>query len=63
MADDLSSEYVQQIEDCKKRGAKMTYWETNFIDSLSKQIADGKAPSQKRVDILDRIWEKVTKHG
>lgn len=50
------------IEDCENRCEKMTEWEVTFIDSLKHQLArSGGSPSPKQEEILDRIWEKVTR--
>ena len=55
-------EYTTLIEDCEKRSERLTPWECGFIDSLKRQVLDGKGPSPKQVEILDRIWEKATVH-
>ena len=52
-------EAVQMIDDCENRSEKMTDWECQFIDSLSHQIAS-RALSQKQIETLSRIWERVT---
>lgn len=63
-ADDWKNEYMRQIEDCMARDNRMTEWEQNFVQSLSEQLerSDG-GLSQKQIDVLDRVWEKVTKNG
>ena len=60
---DWTSEYLTLIEDCEARSDKLTDWEADFIDSLSRQIAEGRRPTTKQVDCLDNIWEKATKRG
>lgn len=60
---DWTSEYLVLIEDCENRSPKLTDWEAGFIDSLGRQIAEGRRPSAKQIDTLDNIWQKVTKHG
>jgi len=60
---DWSTEYSTLLGDCEERSERLSDWECSFIDSLSQQIAAGKHPSPKQVEILDRIWEKATKRG
>jgi len=57
------NEYLTMIEDCEKRESRMTEWEQSFIDSVSKQISSKEYLSPKQVEIIDRIWEKVTENG
>lgn len=56
-------EYLTLIEDCEKREERLDDWERGFIDSLEKQINNGKIPSQKQIEKLSDIWERVTKKG
>jgi hypothetical protein len=60
---DWTSEYVTLLDDCEQRSERLTEWEATFVDSLRKQIAEGRRPSQKQIDTLDRIWESATKRG
>ena len=60
MNDSWADEYVQMIEDCEKRESKLSDWEAGFIDSLGKQIGDGRTPTLKQLEKLDAIWERVT---
>ena len=60
---DWTEEYLTLIEDCEARESKMTEWEQEFMDSLRKQIEKGRRPSVKQVEVLDRVWEKVTSKG
>ena len=63
MTADWSSEYLTQIEDCEKREMRLTDWERDFIDSLGRQLAAGRRPTPKQIEILDRVWEKATSKG
>ncbi len=54
------SEIVTMIEDCEQRSSKLTNWELEFIDSISKQVGDGNGLSQKQDETLERIWDRVT---
>ena len=58
-----ADEYVTMLEDCEMRSDKLTDWECGFVDSLQKQIADGRRPSEKQVDTLDNIWSRATARG
>lgn len=60
---DWTSEYTALLEDCEKRSDKLSDWELGFIDSLGRQIADGRRPSPKQIDTLDTIWERATARG
>lgn len=58
-----SDEYVTMIVDCENREEMLSDWERTFIDSLRKQIEDGRRPTPKQIDCLDTAWEKATKRG
>lgn len=58
-----TDEYASMLDDCAKRESRMTEWEQQFCDSLSIQISNGRIPSAKQIETLDRIWEKATKNG
>ena len=58
-----ADEYVTILEDREKRSEKLTDWECGFVDSLQRQIADGRRPSAKQVDALDNLWERATADG
>lgn len=53
-------EHATMIEDCQNREEKLSDWEREFIDSIETQMARGQSLTPKQVDVLDRIWEKVT---
>jgi len=63
MATVWTDEYQQMLDDCEKRESRMTEWEQQFCDSLSMQLGRGRIPTQKQIETLDRIWEKVTNDG
>jgi hypothetical protein len=35
-------------------------WETEFVESIGRQVAAGRELSDKQDEILERIWRKVT---
>ena len=54
------NEVYEQIQDCENRSEKLSDWELGFIDSISRQLAKTGSLSQKQIETLDRIWERVT---
>jgi hypothetical protein len=60
---DWTSEYVTLLDDCEQRSERLTEWEAGFVDSLRRQIAEGRRPTPKQIDVLDSLWEKATKRG
>lgn len=58
-----ADEYVIMLEDCEQRSERLSDWEAGFVDSLQRQIADGRRPTPKQVETLDNIWERATKRG
>lgn len=55
-----ADEYLRMLDDCERRESKLNDWERGFVDSLRRQIEDGKTPSAKQLDKLNDIWERVT---
>lgn len=60
---DWEIEYLTLLEDCEKREERLTDWERNFVDSLTKQIDAGRRPSLKQIETLDSVWAKATQRG
>lgn len=56
-------EMVGMIVDCENRSSKLTDWEAGFIDSLQKQIEQGRTPTARQEETLQKIWDKVTDDG
>ena len=55
--------YLELLDDCEKRSEKLSDWECGFVDSLLRQIEDGRRPSAKQVETLDNCWERATARG
>lgn len=53
-----NEEVAQMIADCQKRRAKMSEWERDFMQVISKKSAD--KLTEKQIDRLNLIWDKVT---
>ena len=51
------NEQFQMIEDCENHSARLTDWESKFIDAVSGQDFP---LSQKQNEKLKQIWERVT---
>jgi hypothetical protein len=54
-----TEEHATMIIDCEKRESKLTEWEREFIDSVSRQI-ENRSLSAKQAETLERIWDRVT---
>ena len=46
MSTSTHDEHQQIVKDCEKRESKLTDWERGFIDSISKQMAEGRRRSR-----------------
>ena len=60
---DWTTEYLTLIEDCENRSERLDDWSLSFVDSLSKQIAAGRRPSEKQIEKLNEVWERATAKG
>ena len=58
-----ADEYITLLDDCEKREQRLTEWERSFVDSLRKQLEEGRRPSAKQIQMLDDIWERATARG
>jgi len=59
----MRDEWRQMVDDCMDRESKLSEWEFSFIDSLNILLDNDYSLSLKQIDVLDRIWENVTKNG
>lgn len=59
--ENVRQEQQSMISDCLTRDKKLTAWELDFVNSIATQFDAGKFLSDKQEDILERIWNKVTK--
>ena len=57
------TEYEQMIDDCEKREERLNDWQRGFIDSIAKQMRDGRTLTKKQIETLDSIWERATARG
>lgn len=58
-----ADEYMTLLDDCEKRSEKLSDWECEFVDSLQRQLAEGRRPSAKQIETLDKLWERATARG
>lgn len=58
----MQEEYTMAC-DCSARESQMSEWESDFIESITDRLEEGKSLTRKQAEILDRIWEKVTASG
>lgn len=57
------TEQEQMVEDCEHREERLTDWQRGFIDSIAKQLRDGRSLTTKQAEALDDIWSKATEQG
>lgn len=48
------------IEDCMNRESKLSEWEAKFIDSIDSQLRGENSLTQKQLETLEQIWERIT---
>ena len=58
-----TQEYLTMIEDCEKRDSRLTDWERGFLDSITTWLGDDKPLSERQIETLESIWERVTAKG
>lgn len=56
-------EVSQMISDCEARESRLSEWERGFIDSISKQVEQGRSLTEKQKQRLVDIWEDATEDG
>jgi hypothetical protein len=60
---DWTDEYREQIADCRKRERQLSAWDVDFLASIEERLDDRRPLSQKQINCLDDIWERVTRRG
>lgn len=58
-----ADEYITLLDDCEAREERLSDWERGFVDSLRRQITEGRRPTPKQIDALAAAWERATKRG
>lgn len=52
-----------ELMELSSAAQRLSDWELGFVDSLQRQLAEGRRPSAKQIETLDTIWERATKRG
>ena len=63
MSGGWTQEYLTMVEDCEKRDSRLTDWERGFLDSISKRLENEQGLSERQIEALENIWERVTAKG
>lgn len=58
-----ADEYLTLLDDCEKRESRLNDWERGFVDSLRRQIEQGRRPTAKQIETLSNTWERATERG
>lgn len=56
-------DYLNMIEDCESNESLLNDWECEFIDSVRNQIEEERPLSDRQIEKLEDIWEKVTENA
>ena len=59
----MDADTLQLLEDCEHREERLSDFERGFVDSLKRQIEDGRGLSKKQAQLLDEIWARATERG
>ena len=55
-----TDEHLQMVTDCEARESRLSEWEATFIDSIWRQLASGRALTERQAETLNRAWGKAT---
>ena len=58
---DADDEISTMIADIEQRESKLNEWESQFMQSIGEQLSKGKGLTAKQNEILERVWDKVTR--
>ena len=58
-----TNEYLQLVDDCEKREARLTDWDRGFIDSIRARLEREQMLTPAQIDTLEGIWERATARG
>jgi hypothetical protein len=57
------TEHEQMVEDCEQRESRLSEWEVGYIDSIAKQLREGRSLTEKQAETLDQVWGRATARG
>ena len=58
-----TTEAAQMVADCEARESRLSDWDREFIDSINRQLVDGRSLTTRQSETLDGIWERATARG
>lgn len=56
-------DYLNMVEDCESNESLLNDWECEFIDSIRNQIEEERPLSDRQIEKLEDIWEKVAENA
>ena len=56
-------EQLEMLEDCKASGVKLSYYESQFVESISQYMNRAGFLSIRQDSMLGAIWNRVNKSG
>jgi hypothetical protein len=59
----MNDEISTILDDCKEREERLSDWERTFVDSLKRQLGEGKKLSTKQITTITDIWDRITTTG
>lgn len=59
----IDDEASRMIADCEVRESLLGDWERSFVDSLKRQLTNGRVLTYKQRSRLEQIWDRVTVRG
>ena len=60
---DWRDEYIQMIEDCRKRDNMLSAWDADFLESIESRLLLNNTLTTKQLNKLEEIWDKATSKG
>ncbi|AEJ01217.1 hypothetical protein Nit79A3_1385 [Nitrosomonas sp. Is79A3] len=60
---DFDNDHLKMVEECEFNESLLNDWECDFIDSIRNQIDEGRNLSERQIEKLEDIWEKVTENA
>ena len=57
----MNEDHEAMINDCADYESRLTPWEFDFITSLQDRLGMGRELSERQAEVLEKIWNKVTK--
>ena len=56
-------ENLQLVEDCEARESRLDNWQREFIESIGRQLRQGRGLTAAQQDKLNEVWEHATAEG